>query len=283
MFCRFCGKTIPDGVKYCPECGNDMSVNDELQDNVTNRAKFYYVSSKSRIIAILLCMLGILGLAGIHRMYVGKWKTGALYAITFGLCLLGTIYDLYMLISESFKDTDGYPLFSSSSMEINYKERTPKDDTHIAIKVIAYICLLISFAQVVYVFTVPQTKQVESESQKYAAKEENAKKEEQSKRKELEQQKEEILSAKRKKFSSAMSKYPCFSYAGQAGSEMQIIVNERWGSMSDSEKKTFVVNTAQTLSDCDLIGTISFLTFRYSLDGKKLATFDGADGTRILR
>ena len=106
MFCRFCGKTIPDGVKYCPECGNDMSVNDESQDNVTNRAKFYYVSSKSRIIAILLCMLGILGLAGIHRMYVGKWKTGALYAITFGLCLLGTIYDLYMLISESFKDTD---------------------------------------------------------------------------------------------------------------------------------------------------------------------------------
>ena len=38
--------------------------------------KIYYVSSKNRIAAGLLCLLGLIGIAGIHRMYVGKWKTG---------------------------------------------------------------------------------------------------------------------------------------------------------------------------------------------------------------
>ncbi|MGN0939112.1 MAG: NINE protein [Selenomonas sp.] len=35
--------------------------------------KIYYVSSKSRITAILLCCLGFLGLGGFHRLYVKKW------------------------------------------------------------------------------------------------------------------------------------------------------------------------------------------------------------------
>ena len=281
MFCRFCGKSIPNGVKFCPECGNDMSIIEESSNTISNPIKIYYVSSKNRIIAILLCVLGFVGFAGIHRMYVGKWTTGALYAITFGLCMLGTGYDLYKLIYEEFKDGDGYPLFDSSSMAANYKKRIPKDDTHIAVKIIAYICLLLSFALIVNSCTSLKTKRIETESKKYIT--EKSTKEEKLKRKKIEQQQAEELLAKRKKFEATMSQYPCFSHSGQAGSEMQIIVNEQWSYMNDNEKKLFVVNTAQTISDCDLVGTIFFLSFRFKLDGKKLATFDGADGTRILR
>ena len=79
--------------------------------------KIYYVSSKSRITAILLCCLGFLGLGGFHRLYVKKWMTGLLYLMTFGLFFLGTAYDLHQLIVERFKDTDGFPLYSDGSIE----------------------------------------------------------------------------------------------------------------------------------------------------------------------
>jgi len=149
MFCRFCGKLIPDNVKYCPECGSDLTIT-EVDGNVPlKKRKTYYVSAKDRTTAILLCALGLGGFAGLHHMYVGKWKTGILYAMTLGLFFVGTAYDFYCLIYNSFKDKDGYPLFCASSMKSNYKRRVVKEDMDVLIKVlvymIAYICFLIGF------------------------------------------------------------------------------------------------------------------------------------------
>ena len=42
----------------------------------------------------LLCVLGFLGVAGIHRFYLGKPITGIIWLITGGLLGIGTIYDL---------------------------------------------------------------------------------------------------------------------------------------------------------------------------------------------
>ncbi len=42
-------------------------------------------------------LLVFLGLFGIHRFYLGKIGTGLLYLLTFGLCGLGYIYDLWTL------------------------------------------------------------------------------------------------------------------------------------------------------------------------------------------
>lgn len=42
----------------------------------------------------LLCVLGFLGVAGIHRFYLGKPITGILWLVTGGLLGIGTIYDL---------------------------------------------------------------------------------------------------------------------------------------------------------------------------------------------
>ena len=40
-----------------------------------------------------------LGVFGLHRMYLGKWATGLLYALTAGLFGLGYIYD-YLTLNE---------------------------------------------------------------------------------------------------------------------------------------------------------------------------------------
>jgi TM2 domain-containing membrane protein YozV len=42
-------------------------------------------------------LLVFLGVFGVHRLYLGKVWTGILYLLTFGLCGLGYIYDLWTL------------------------------------------------------------------------------------------------------------------------------------------------------------------------------------------
>jgi len=42
-------------------------------------------------------LLTFLGLFGVHRMYMGKWLTGILYLLTFGLFGVGYIYDYWTL------------------------------------------------------------------------------------------------------------------------------------------------------------------------------------------
>lgn len=89
-------------------------------------AKKYYVSAKSRTLALLLACIGFLGLAGLHRIYVGKCKTGALYLMTVGFFLFGTLYDLYELYAESFKDADGFPLYADTAENSKYGRRPIK-------------------------------------------------------------------------------------------------------------------------------------------------------------
>ena len=66
--------------------------------------------AKSKTVALVLCLLGFLGLGGLHRMYVGKVGSGVLYVLTGGLCLIGTILDLAAILSGGFRDAGGQPL-----------------------------------------------------------------------------------------------------------------------------------------------------------------------------
>lgn len=45
-------------------------------------------------------LLTFVGFFGIHRMYMGKWVSGLLYLLTFGLCGLGVLYDFWTLNSQ---------------------------------------------------------------------------------------------------------------------------------------------------------------------------------------
>lgn len=42
-------------------------------------------------------LLTFLGLLGAHRFYMGKWLSGLLYLFTFGLFLMGYLYDYWTL------------------------------------------------------------------------------------------------------------------------------------------------------------------------------------------
>lgn len=43
---------------------------------------------------LLLCLMGILGFAGLHRFYLNDIVMGVLYFLTCGFCMIGTIIDL---------------------------------------------------------------------------------------------------------------------------------------------------------------------------------------------
>jgi len=45
-------------------------------------------------------LLTFLGMFGIHRFYLGKWGTGLLYLLTFGLFGIGYLYDYWTLNSQ---------------------------------------------------------------------------------------------------------------------------------------------------------------------------------------
>ena len=68
----------------------------------------YLYSSKSRLVALLLCFF--LGIIGVHRFYVGKVGTGILYIFTFGGFGFGWLIDLIRIACGVFRDSQGYYL-----------------------------------------------------------------------------------------------------------------------------------------------------------------------------
>lgn len=68
---------------------------------------------KDKKTTLILCCLGFVVVAGIHRFYVGKIGTGILYLLTGGFCLIGTIIDLVKIGNGTFTDSDGQSLLES--------------------------------------------------------------------------------------------------------------------------------------------------------------------------
>lgn len=67
-------------------------------------------STQSQTLAIVLCILGFFGVAGLHRIYTGKILTGLLWLVTGGLFAIGTLVDLISLAYGTFDDKRGRPL-----------------------------------------------------------------------------------------------------------------------------------------------------------------------------
>ena len=67
-------------------------------------------STKKRITAGLLLWLGLVGINGIHRFYVGKSFTGLLMLVTFGGLYIWTLLDFITILAGQFTDSLKLPL-----------------------------------------------------------------------------------------------------------------------------------------------------------------------------
>ena len=63
---------------------------------------------KSKMTALILCIF--LGYLGVHRFYLGRWKTGLLWLCTMGLKGYGWVIDIFLIIFGKLKDKDDLPL-----------------------------------------------------------------------------------------------------------------------------------------------------------------------------
>ena len=87
------------------------SVNTNANSNMNMNGMGYALPKrKKKIVALILCALGFFGLAGLHRMYVGKVGTGCLHLFTYGFFFIGTIFDIISILSGGFRDSYGQPL-----------------------------------------------------------------------------------------------------------------------------------------------------------------------------
>lgn len=84
---------------------NINNVNNNTNQNTVAASNYPY---KSKITAALLCLF--FGGLGVHRFYVGKIGTGVIWLFTLGLCGIGAIIDLIVILIGGFRDKAGMPL-----------------------------------------------------------------------------------------------------------------------------------------------------------------------------
>lgn len=69
MFCKNCGKNIPEGVDFCPECGAKVEAGKTVQERAAGNGKQVVETNRSLITYILLTLIT----CGFYSLYF-KYK-----------------------------------------------------------------------------------------------------------------------------------------------------------------------------------------------------------------
>lgn len=79
----------PEELAYLQILTKDLS-----EDEIKTFVSVYGSRRKGSQTILLTCLLGFIGVAGIHRFILDQIGMGILYLLTGGLCCIGTIVDL---------------------------------------------------------------------------------------------------------------------------------------------------------------------------------------------
>lgn len=112
-YCKHCGEKIDIDAILCVKCGKQVEelkssqpqvVINNSNNNVNNNTNTVQggVSGKpkNKAVAIILCCLGFVFVAGLHKFYEGKIFMGIVYLLTGGFLFVGTIIDLIALLGK---------------------------------------------------------------------------------------------------------------------------------------------------------------------------------------
>jgi TM2 domain-containing membrane protein YozV len=109
VYCWKCGARISKDAVFCPKCGerqNKTNAESNYEDEYTEKKDDPSVSSKSRLIACLLCFF--LGCFGAHRFYVGKTGSAIAMILVNWLTLgIWALVDFIIICCGTFTDSEG--------------------------------------------------------------------------------------------------------------------------------------------------------------------------------
>lgn len=108
FFCPECGKVVDKMKNTCTECGTEFEGSfcpscGQLAKQKNVHCPFCGIEMvsgtlKNKWIAFFLCLY--LGILGVHKFYEGKVSMGVLYLFTGGLCGIGWLVDLVVILCK---------------------------------------------------------------------------------------------------------------------------------------------------------------------------------------
>lgn len=87
-------------IDYIPAAEGDEALyldklfSDFSDEDAGKFANVYNARRKDPQIILITCLIGFIGIAGIHRFLLNQAGMGVLYLLTAGLCVIGIIVDL---------------------------------------------------------------------------------------------------------------------------------------------------------------------------------------------